>query len=152
MPRGKPSKSVLFIEDHRELIKDLEEIIGADTDWEVDCADGILSAWNKLCSKVYELVVVDVMLVSWPGVPSNSEGIYLAKWIFGVDDGRDRSEPPPGTILELNRKAGIVFLTSRDAASTAGEVRKVIGKPVRVIGRLESDAQEQFDILHSLVK
>jgi len=116
---------ILFVEDMIDLIDGvLSELECLHPLWILDTAPDIDEAWRMFLQADYHCLVLDVMLpTSQSGVPLNSEGVCLAKWVWGVGE----ISPPSELAADSpKRKVPIVFLTSRD---TTGVQAEVVGIP-----------------------
>jgi CheY-like chemotaxis protein len=81
--------SILFVEDNLALIEELAELLQAErpgikTEFAVNILDSLAEMRKE--GEAFDLVILDVMLPAYPGVPSQDEGIYLAAWILGYLD------------------------------------------------------------------
>jgi len=144
---------LLFVDDLPSMIKPLVDVIQErNPEWVLDFAGDIRLAWGLLCTNVYDVIIMDVMLPGWPHVRPRSEGIYLIKWLR-VDSAKGVvAQAPRGSPKAENRKAEVIFLTSRNVVGVKDELREHgLGK-LRVIGRLEADEVELFNKLKALVK
>lgn len=108
---------ILIVEDNIELIEELAELIVLEKpDTKIDFAVDIPTALARLNKNPFDIVILDVMLPTYPGVPSRDEGLYLAAWILGktakLPDSMKRHKrpdcPTPRVVfLTLRAKAGV---------------------------------------------
>lgn len=136
---------VLFVEDNLRMVQELVRMIQNELpEWRLDFACDIPEAWEKLCANVYDGIVLDIMLPSWPAAPERSEGIYLAKWILIPATKPDSLH---GHIKSNNENTGVVFLTSRTESRIETSVdeafrnTKLKDKKFDIIIRSEGDAK-----------
>jgi CheY-like chemotaxis protein len=147
--------TLLFVEDHPELIDEIVEIIAMmHPEWKVEIATDVLEAW-QIASKVNpDRIIIDVMLPAFTKTDgkARSEGLYLALWFLGM-----RTPPPELSRFQFKRQPDILFLTSRAKVGVEAEWRDLVSassvKPGatsdgrftrnKVISRLDHDAYAQ---------
>jgi CheY-like chemotaxis protein len=137
----------LFVEDNLPLIEELAELLQAERRGiETWFAQGIPESLRLVRDREFQVVTLDVMLPTFPGVPPQDEGIYLGAWILGKLDRLPpelKSQSRPAWLDE--RKPGIIFLSSRTRTTVAEAWNDLGGgRPdeIVLIERLRDDAYE----------
>lgn len=139
--------SILFVEDHLGLIEELVQLLlrrrGAE-ELALRFTRDIASAMNRLKEEKFDVIVLDVMLPSFPGVPAHEEGIYLASWLLGYT----KRLPPSLQKCEAPDwipKCSLVFLTSRTARPVQDALERLTQGKVKVpvIERLPENVDDQ---------
>jgi CheY-like chemotaxis protein len=143
---------ILFVEDNLELIEDIAELISLRRqDTEIVFAVDVPTCLAELARQPSDIVVVDIMLPAYPGIPSRDEGLYLAAWMLGT------REKLPESLKKWTSPAAppvVVFLSSLTEARVRSAWVKLAGEmrlPV-CIGRLHDDPDEHYQILARIIE
>ena len=134
---------VLFVEDHLELIAELVELLQSRLpEMEASFALDIPQAIKQMGERRFDIVILDVMLPRWHGVPDRDEGAYLAAWILGkrgerLEALRDEYKRPNW----LAKRPTVVLLTSRTRMPLRGTWNALGGRDgeILIIERLSGD-------------